>query len=120
MRGDHGSSPEKVTTDPVTDIAAYRRRDTHAENAEQLPESSAEIDADHVEWRYHYHGKRGADVTFTGHVIPVGGTEGERLLHELGAVVRDLLEWAYNQSQSEQSQSEHAQRDVNDQDGEAA
>jgi hypothetical protein len=53
------------------------------------------------EWSYDYRGKRGAAVSFTGHLIYIGGEAGERLLGELGAVLRDLLEWAYDQQQSE-------------------
>lgn len=57
---------------------------------------------DCVEWRYHYRGKRGADVTFDGYLIPVDGEAGERLRRELGVVLRKLLEWAYdNRSESQ-------------------
>jgi hypothetical protein len=47
------------------------------------------------EWSYQYCGKRGADVTFDGWVIPIGGEAGGRLLDEMGSVLRELLEWAY-------------------------
>ena len=45
-------------------------------------------------WSYCQTGARRTSRTYTGHVTPVGGTEGERLRRELAAVVRDLLEWA--------------------------
>lgn len=54
------------------------------------------------EWSYHYRGKRGADVTFDGNVILVDGEAGERLRTELGAVLRDLLEWAHDKRSQSQ------------------
>lgn len=54
------------------------------------------------EWSYHYRGQRGADVTFDGHVILVGGEAGERLRSELGVVLRELLEWAYDKRSESQ------------------
>jgi hypothetical protein len=49
---------------------------------------------DSRESRYDYRGKRGRRIEFSGRLIPVGGSAGERLLRELGPVFRELLEWA--------------------------
>lgn len=46
------------------------------------------------ESRYDYRGKRGRGMESSGQVIPVDGAAGQRLLRELGPVLRELLEWA--------------------------
>lgn len=63
--------------------------------------NSQNVGGDH-EWRYHYRGKRGADVTFEGHLVPIAGEAGERLRRELGAVLRELLEWAHDKRSESQ------------------
>jgi hypothetical protein len=45
-------------------------------------------------WSYCQTGPRGTSRTYTGHVVPVGGADGERLRRALAAIARDLLEWA--------------------------
>jgi len=69
-------------------------------------DSSLDCAGAHREWRYDYHGKRGADIAFAGHVIHVRGKEGERLLGDLATVLRELLEWAYGEQQSEDQDGE--------------
>ena len=67
------------------------------DNIENLPT----IDSDQPVWLYEKEFKRNADRRFIGHVTQVSGTEGDRLRDDLTAVIRDLLDWAAIQSQSQ-------------------
>lgn len=91
---------EPERTDDVPAIPAQRSAPPEylsSANRDSSDRDRGEAD----EWSYDYRGRRGADVAFTGHVVYVSGEAGERLLGGLGAVLRDLLEWANSQQQSE-------------------
>jgi hypothetical protein len=76
-----------------------RPRPTPDDHPENLPD----IGADQQIWQDNQTGKRGKQRRVTGHVTRIGGAEGERLRGELATIIRDLLNWAAQQSNDTQS-----------------
>ncbi|WP_194835938.1 hypothetical protein [Nocardia sp. XZ_19_369] len=52
-------------------------------------------------WIYDQRRKRGDDRHYSGRILYIHGSEGERFRGELAEVVRDLLEWAIRQQDNE-------------------
>src|SRR5690606_41172415 len=61
---------------------------------ENLPETGS----DQPVWWYDQRRKRGEDRHYSRHVNHIYGTEAERVRGELADVIRDLLDWAAQQS----------------------
>ncbi|MFC5102262.1 hypothetical protein [Kibdelosporangium philippinense] len=49
-------------------------------------------------WWYDQPQKRGHHRRYTGHVDRISGPEGDQLREDLAAVIRDLLDWAKQQT----------------------
>ncbi|MFB9302374.1 hypothetical protein [Kibdelosporangium philippinense] len=56
-------------------------------------------------WWYDQKRKRGSDRTYSGQVNHIHGVGAERLRGELADVIRDLLDWAAAQQQTDADQS---------------
>lgn len=88
---DRGPVPgHTVAASPV--VGATRNTDPHPVD-DVLPVSESNPEDDWT-WVRPASGRR-RKLTFSGHVRYVDGAEGERLRSKLGAVLRELLEWAY-------------------------
>lgn len=83
--------------------------DDHIEN---LPRT----DPDQSEWWYDQRGKRGKNRRYIGYVTRIDGAEGDRIRGELAAIIRDLLNWAKQQTETE---SDHESDRESEQDGAA-
>lgn len=87
---------------PAAHHAQHQPRCDEDENAAPPPQDKAEDETvdpantapDQALWRYHQKSTHGRDRTYSGHVMYIGGAEGQRLQGELATAIRDLLAWA--------------------------
>ncbi|MGH3759873.1 hypothetical protein [Actinophytocola sp.] len=70
-------------------------------------ENLAELGSDDLVWWYDQPRKRGSDRRYWGQVERVGGPEGDQLRENLAAVIRDLLNWARQQADTEPDRDSH-------------
>ncbi|GGM34595.1 hypothetical protein GCM10012275_02340 [Longimycelium tulufanense] len=90
--------------DDPTAVAIPRPRTAPDSDIENLPKTGS----DQPVWWYDQRRRRGSDRQYLGYVNPISGTEGERIRGKLADVIRDLLDWAAQQSQDQSTEDGEA------------
>lgn len=99
----HDNTPDHADDDRDEVVIPLPRK-APDDDIENLPHTAS----DQPVWWYEQKRKRGGDCSYSGHVNHVHGAEAERLRGELADVIRDLLDWATQQSSDQSTEDGEA------------